>query len=177
MVTINLLPVKAELRKKALLEHLIILAAALILLAIILAGVQTSVVNTRNDLNEEIAITKVEIQKLSKEAKEIEEFKKRKQELERKLGIIANLNTQKTGPVEVLDQLSLIIPEKAWIRSLNNSSNALVLEGFAVDNPTIALLMKRLQASQYFTDVELVLSQQDGSNHKFTIKCKIKLPA
>ncbi|MBN1635397.1 MAG: PilN domain-containing protein [Deltaproteobacteria bacterium] len=177
MVTINLLPIKSELRRKALIEHIMLLVLCIVLIFIGMGFMQNSVKRERETLQQEIVTTKLEIQKVTKEAGEIEQFKKRKQELERKLEIISELNTKKTGPVEVLDQISLIIPEKTWINSLNNNGQNLVLEGLAVDNPTIATFMKRLQSSEYFNDVELILAQQDGSNHKFVIKCKIKLPA
>jgi type IV pilus assembly protein PilN len=81
------------------------------------------------------------------------------------------------GPVQMLDELSILIPEKAWIKSLNNTGNKLVLEGTAIDDTVIADFMKKLQGSQHFTDVELVIAEQEGLNHKFVIQCKIKLPA
>jgi len=158
MVNINLLPIKAELRRKALIEHSTFLVLCILLVVIGLGFYQGSVKRQKEMLQGEI-----------------EEFKKRKQELDKKLEIIRSLNTKKTGQVEMLDQLSLIIPEKAWIKTLNNSGANLVLEGHAVDNPTIATFMKQLQLSPYFTNVDLVLAQQEGSNHKFTIKCSVNL--
>ncbi|MCK7509133.1 MAG: PilN domain-containing protein [Desulfobacterales bacterium] len=71
----------------------------------------------------------MEIKRLTVEAGEIEKFKQQKQELERKLDVIQDLNAKKTGPVEVLDELSLIIPEKAWLTSLSNKGDNMVLEG------------------------------------------------
>ena len=177
MVKINLLPIKSELRRKALIEHIVLLVLCVSLVFILSWFVQTSVNHQKEVLQQEITQTKLEIKKLTAEAGEIEKFKKQKQELERKLGIIQNLNTKKSGPVEILDQLSLIIPEKAWITSLKNSGNSLSLDGVAVDNPTIATFMKKLQSSQYFDNVVLLLAQKSGAFHKFTIKCKIKLPS
>lgn len=176
MVKINLLPIKSELRKKALVEHVTLLALCIILVFILSWFVQTSINHQKEMLQQEVTATKLEIKKLTAEAGEIEKFKQQKQELERKLDIITELNAKKTGPVEVLDQLSLLIPEKAWITSLKNTGNTLVLDGAAVDNPTIATFMKNLQTSPYFQEVDLELTQQQGINHKFTIKCKIKLP-
>ncbi len=177
MVKINLLPIKSELRKKALVEHVTLLTLCIVLVFILSWFVQTSVNHQKEMLQQEVTATKLEIKKLTAEAGEIEKFKQQKQELERKLDIITDLNAKKTGPVEVLDQLSLLIPEKAWITSLKNSGNTLVLDGSAVDNPTIATFMKNLQASPYFQGVDLEVTQQQGINHKFTIKCKIKLPS
>ncbi len=177
MVKINLLPIKSELRRKALIEHAVLLVLCVTLVFILSWFVQSSVNHQKYQLQQEIAQTRLEIKKLTDEAAEIEKFKKQKQELERKLNIITDLNTKKSGPVEVLDQLSLIIPEKAWITSLKNSGSSLTLEGVAVDNPTIATFMKKLQSSKYFDNVELVLAQRQGEYHRFTITCKIKLPA
>jgi len=107
-------------------------------------------------------------------SKEIEKVKKRRVELEKKLQVINDLSMQKTGPVEVLDELSMLLPEKAWIGSFTNTGEKVVIDGTAVDNTIIAEFMKRLQGSKHYTDVELVLSQQEGLNHKFVIQCKIK---
>ncbi len=175
MVKINLLPIKSELRRKALIEHIVLLVLCVTLVFILSWFVQASITNQKDSLRQEIAQTKLEIKKLTAEAGEIEKFKKQKQELERKLGIIKDLNTKKSGPVEVLDQLSLIIPEKAWITSVKNTGSSLSLDGIAVDNPTIATFMKKLQASRYFDNVVLVLAQKKGDFHSFTITCTIKL--
>jgi len=177
MVTINLLPIKSELRKRAIIQHALVGGIALVVLLGSIASIQISMQAKRDNLNQQIADSKVELARLTKEAQQIEEFKKQKEDLERKLKIISDLNAQKSGPVEVLDQLSLMVPEKAWLTSVNNSGASLVIEGVAVDNPTIAHFMKSLQSSQYFKEVELVLSQQEGGNQKFVIKCKISLPA
>lgn len=177
MVKINLLPIRSELRKKALIEHVSLLGLCVVLIFILSWFVQTSVNNKKEMLQQEMTTTKLEIAQLTVQAGEIEKFKQQKKELEKKLDIIKELNTKKTGPVAVLDQLSLIIPEKAWITSLNNSGSSITLDGVAIDNPTIAAFMKSLQASPYFQGVELVLTQKEATNTKFTIKCQIKLPS
>lgn len=177
MVKINLLPIKSELRQKALIEHVTLLCLCVVLIFILSWFVQTSVNHKKEMLRQEVANTKLEITRLTAEAGEIEKFKQQKQELDKKLDVIKELNAKKTGPVEILDQLSLLIPEKAWITSVNNTGNNLILNGMAVDNPTIAFFMKNLQSSSHFQGVELELTQQEGMNHKFTIKCRIKLPS
>ncbi len=175
MVKVNLLPIRIELRKKALVEHLILIVLCIVLVLIGEYFAQLTVTNQRESLQKEIADTKVEIKRLTAEAGEIEKFKKQKQELERKLDVIQDLNAKKTGPVEMLDELSLIIPEKAWLTSVTNKGDNIVLEGLAVDNPTIAAFMKQLQASKHFDNVTLVLSKQESGQQKFSITCKIKL--
>jgi type IV pilus assembly protein PilN len=177
MVKINLLPIRLELRKKALVEHVVLLALCIFLVLIFEWFAQITITSQRDSLIREVAATKVEIKKLTVEAGEIEKFKQQKQELEKKLDVIQDLNAKKTGPVEVLDELSMIIPDKAWLTSLSNKGDSIVLEGQALDNPTIATFMKQLQSSKHFDNVTLVLSQQEGGRQKFSITCKIKLSA
>ncbi|HOJ14030.1 MAG TPA: PilN domain-containing protein [Deltaproteobacteria bacterium] len=175
MVKINLLPIRVELKKRALIEHVVLLLLCVTLVLISEYFVQHSMVSRLDSLKKEIADTKVEIKRLTAEAGEIEKFKKQKQELEKKLDVIRDLNAKRTGPVEVLDELSMIIPEKAWLTSFTNKGDTVVLEGAAVDNTTIAAFLKQLQASKHFDNVNLVLSRQEGGQQKFSITCKIKL--
>ncbi len=177
MVRINLLPIRLELRKKAMVEHVVLIGLCVLLTLIFVWFLQASVISQRESLIREVATTKLEIKKLTAEAGEIEKFKQQKQELEQKLDVIRDLNAKKTGPVEVLDELSTIIPEKAWLISLSNIGDNMVLDGQAIDNTTIATFMKQLQSSKHFDNVTLVLSQQEGGRQKFTITCKIKLSA
>ncbi|HVN72584.1 MAG TPA: PilN domain-containing protein [Desulfomonilia bacterium] len=177
MVKINLLPIRLELRKKALVEHVVLLALCIFIVLIFEWFVQATITSQRDSLIREVATTKMEIKKLTAEAGEIEKFKQQKQELEKKLDVIQDLNAKKTGPVEILDELSMIIPEKAWLTSLSNKGDSMVLEGQAMDNTTIATFMKQLQGSKHFDNVTLVLSQQEGGRQKFSITCKIKMSA
>jgi type IV pilus assembly protein PilN len=177
MVRINLLPIRLELRKKAMVEHVVLIGLCVLLTLIFVWFLQASVISQRESLIREVATTKLEIKKLTAEAGEIEKFKQQKQELQQKLDVIRDLNAKKTGPVEVLDELSTIIPEKAWLISLSNIGDNMVLDGQAIDNTTIATFMKQLQSSKHFDNVTLVLSQQEGGRQKFTITCKIKLSA
>jgi type IV pilus assembly protein PilN len=177
MVTINLLPIKAELRRKALIQHVVVLGLFLVLLVLGLGAMQTSITYRRDNLQKEIVDTKEEIKALTIKAGEIEDFKKRKQELERKLDIIKELNTKKSGPVQMLDEISLIVPDKVWIKSMNIAANKVVLDGGAIDSTVIAEFMKKLQSSEHFSDVELVLVEQEGMNQRYTIQCKVKQPA
>lgn len=158
-------------------EHVVLLALCIFLLLIFEWFVQATIIAQRESLVREVATTKLEIKKLTAEAGEIENFKQQKQELEKKLDVIQDLNAKKTGPVEILDELSMIIPDKAWITSLSNKGDSMVLEGQALDNTTIATFMKQLQSSKHFDNVTLVLSQQEGGRQKFSITCKIKLSA
>jgi len=174
MVTINLLPVKDQLRLNAIIQHIIVFAVCVGIVIVGLGVLQGTMKREKSMIESDIQTTQIQIKELKVKAEEIEKVKKRRVELEKKLQVINDLSIQKTGPVEVLDELSMLMPEKAWIGSFTNTGDKVVIDGTAVDNTIIAEFMKRLQGSKHYTDVELVFSQQEGLNHKFVIQCKIK---
>jgi type IV pilus assembly protein PilN len=174
MVTINLLPVKDELRLNAIIQHIVVFAVWVGIVIVGLGVLQGPMTREKSMIESDIQTPQIQIKELKVKAEEIEKVKKRRMELEKKLQVINDLSIQKTGPVEDLDELSMLIPEKAWIGSFTNTGDKVVIDGTAVDNTIIAEFMKRLQGSKHYTDVELVFSQQEGLNHKFVIQCKIK---
>jgi len=64
MVKVNLLPIRVELRKKALVEHLILLMLCIALALIGAYFVQHAITQQREALKQEVADTKVEIRDL-----------------------------------------------------------------------------------------------------------------
>jgi len=175
MVKINLLPIKEDIKRKIIILHGAVLVVCLAVVIVGLVIFQSITIHERNKLQANMQTTKDEILKLSVIATQIDTFKKDKLDLDKKLAIIKELEKKKYGPIQFLDEISLLIPEKAWVLSLTNTGDSLVLDGAAVDNETIADFLKRLQNSPLFTNVELVLSQQEGGSQKYVIKCKINL--
>ncbi len=174
MVRINLLPIKEKLKRKAIVEHAIALLVCLLLVIAVMGIHYGYLMGQKIVIEKEIASTKTEIEKISTVVKEIEGFKKQTKDLQQKLGVIKSLKTGGTSYVEILDQVSILIPEKAWLSSLSNNGSTVDIDGFATDTPTIAEFMKRLQDSLYFSDVSLIFTQQEKENHKFVITCKIR---
>ena len=77
-----------------------------------------------------------------KKVAEAEELLKEEESLQAKLNIIEDLETRRSGPVKILDELSKLIPaKKAYMVNLTQSDDKLTLKGVAMDNETIALFM------------------------------------
>lgn len=133
-----------------------------------------------NTLKSEVKTTEDEINRLTKIVGDVKKHKRKKKELQRKIEIIDMLNRKKTGPVHMLDELSNNTPEKLWITSLKESNLKLTLDGIALDNETIAHFMRGLERSSYFSNIELIQSQQhiekERKLKKFHIKCQVVLP-
>jgi len=92
---------------------------------------------------------------LKKKTKEVEDLEKNKDLLRQKLTTIATLKARKQGPVHILDDLNLAVPERAWVTSVSQKDDKLIIEGVALDNQTVAEFMRSLGQSKYFQAVDL----------------------
>jgi len=93
------------------------------------------------------------------------------------LSIIQALQRAKTGPVRVLDELSIALPGKLWLVSLKEKEGKMEIKGIAMDNPTIAQFMTNLEKTGVIRNVELVVSQQlerkEMKLKEFTLTCQV----
>ena len=147
----------------------------------VLAGTlyfHTTVSGKISRLNADIVKANADIERLKKEIGEVEKFKVRKAELQKKVDIISNLQKGRTGPVRHLEALSAAIPEKCWIDKLDLKGETVTLSGIALNNHTIANFMTELGKSGKFQDV--VLGSADQMNLKgvklmrFNLTFKVK---
>ncbi|MEW6488950.1 MAG: PilN domain-containing protein [Thermodesulfobacteriota bacterium] len=177
MIRINLLPVRAEKKRESLRQQVVLGVAVLVLLGIGIGAVHVMLTNDIADLQTRIAQRRAEISRLQGIIGEVREFRKKKRELEEKIEVIAQLEARQRGPVRVLDELARIVPKEIWIEKLKDSGGALSLEGFAIDNQTIARFMTSMEASPWFRGVRLEVTRQvakGGVNLKaFTIRASV----
>jgi type IV pilus assembly protein PilN len=130
---------------------------------VVLAGTiyfHTTVSGRISRLNADIVKANADIARLQKEIGEVEKFKARKAELQKKVDIISNLQKGRTGPVRYFDALSAAIPEKCWIDTLSLKDEKVTLSGVALNNYTIANFMTALGQTGRFRDVALGAAEQ-----------------
>ena len=130
---------------------------------VVLAGTlyfHTTVSGKIARLDAGIVKANAEIARLKKEIGEVEKFKVRKAELQKKVDIISNLQKGRTGPVRYFDALSAAIPEKCWIDTLGVRDGTVTLSGVALNNYTIANFMTALGQTGRFRDVVLGAAEQ-----------------
>ena len=165
MIRINLLP-KVEIKKpkRGVGEIFIGTLALLVVLGVILAThfTQSGKINKTND---EIRITDKKIEDLKDVEAQVNEFKAKNKELERRIQIIADLEKRRSGPLYVMDSLSTAIPTRSWIDDVKSKGIATSINGIAWNEFTVSEFMKNLQKSDYFTNVKLkVIKQKDVSS-------------
>ena len=130
---------------------------------VVLAGTlyfHTTVSGKISRLDADIVKANADIARLQKEIGEVEKFKARKAELQKKVDIISNLQKGRTGPVRYFDALSAAIPEKCWIDTLSVKDEKVTLSGVALNNYTIANFMTALGQTGRFRDVALGAAEQ-----------------
>jgi len=81
--------------------------------------------------------------------------KKSKKALEAKIGVIDELDRARSGPVRVLSELAARTPERLWLTSLVTEGKTILMSGQSLDNDLVALFLRSLGESAYFTDVDL----------------------
>ncbi|MDI6753603.1 MAG: PilN domain-containing protein [Thermodesulfobacteriota bacterium] len=178
MIRINLLPVRVLKKKETTRQMLSILSLSLGGLVLIIILFHLSLSSRLGKVEAQIAVYNEEIKKLKIDTKDVDKFKAEKEDLQRRLNIIYTLQRAKTGPVRVLDELATSLPGRLWLTSLKEKDGKMEMKGIAMDNPTIAQFMTRLEKAGGIKNVELIVSQQlerkDIKLKEFTLTCVVE---
>lgn len=113
-----------------------------------------------SELTKEQSDLQAQLDGLLKQTKTVRELEQKKARLTEKLRLIATLKKSKVGPVRVLDDLNMALPEQVWLRGISEKGGKLKIKGRALANQDIAQFMQKLESSDYFADVDLEESRQ-----------------
>lgn len=178
MVRINLLPVRSSKKKETAKQQLAILGVSALLVLIAGLGLYVYAQAKIKATKEEIVRAESDLQQLKDKIGELENIKKLKDEVSKKLDVLGQLRKGKTGPVRRLATLSDATPEKLWITKYAESGAGVSIGGIALDEDLIATFMRNLQGSEDFTNVELVVSEQADVGgvkaKRFELTCALK---
>lgn len=118
----------------------------------------------------EVAAAQHEVDQLASVIKEVEEYKGKKSELERKIGIINDLKANQRGPVRVMDYISRALPELLWLDSMTMKSDSITVEGRAFNTNAVANFIDNLDKVPEFDEPLLKSTDlQAGGIYKFRI--------
>jgi type IV pilus assembly protein PilN len=178
MIKINLLPVRAAKKKESARQQISILLLAVTAVLVIAFGIYSLTLAKIITAKGEIRKSEQEIKQLKEKIGEIDNLKKVQAEVKKKLDILNQLRRDKTGPATRLAKLSDAVPEKLWLTKYTESGGKISLGGVAFNEELIAEFMRNLQASNEFTNVELLVSEQFETGgmkaKKFEISCTMK---
>jgi len=155
MIEINLLPHRearraADLRQTA---GVLVLGLVLVIGAIVMvdAGIENDITRA------EAAVRQLEadIARYKPEEEQVQAFKAKKSELEDKIDVIKGLDRARSGPVRIMDELSKSTPDRLWLTSLETEGVQITVEGDSLDTGVVADFLRSLNASPFFTEVDL----------------------
>ena len=178
MIKINLLPVRAAKKKESARQQISILLLSMTAVLVIAFGIYSVTLAKISTAQEEIGKSEQEIKRLKEKIGEIDNIKKFQAEVKKKLDILNQLRRDKTGPATRLAKLSDAVPDKLWLTKYAENGGNVSLAGVAFNEELIAAFMRNLQASNAFTNVELLVSEQmelgGMKAKKFEISCTMK---
>jgi len=160
MIRINLLPTRKSRKKEAGQKQLAVLAACVVAVLGVNFAWYSSLDGELTGKKKAVATLKKEIAQLDSIIGEITNIKQDQKDLEEKLAILERLRKGRSGPVKMLDALAVLMPERVWIRGLDEKGGALTLKGFAVTNEDLADLMRAMKQNDFFTEPALKKATQ-----------------
>ena len=177
MIRINLLPFRAARKRENIKRQLTFYALSVFLTLLVILYFFIDITGQLSDLKAEEKKIKVELATYEKTIKEINALEKKIKDLKTKLGVIRDLEKGKTGPVKLLDEISIAVPkDRLWLTSFSEKKGSLSLRGMAMNNDTVAEFMTNLENSKIITGVDLnssTLNRVKGQNvNAFVIDCK-----
>jgi type IV pilus assembly protein PilN len=161
MIRINLLPFRSDRKKENIRRQLSIFLLSVILALVAIFGINFLMGNHIDGLNSRIASTQTELAKYEKINREIEDIKKKLDNLNKKLAVIRELEASRYEPVRLMDTLSQVVVEKRmWFTALDVKADVVSISGVAMDDKTVADFMVRLEGCGLFSSVSLKTVRQ-----------------
>jgi type IV pilus assembly protein PilN len=164
MLQINLLPVR-EARRREDSRQLTMQAALVFLLVGAGIGFAHSIISENIENSKaRIAQKQRDIDQYKPQLEQVAAFRKKKKQLETKIGVIDELDHARSGPVRVLSELATRTPDRLWLTSLTAEGKTVVMMGQSLDNDLVALFLRSLGESDYFTEVDLDKTEMKGES-------------
>src|ERR1035438_7180679 len=123
----------------------------------------------QRQLNEEnTRIKQLQAQKtdLEQVKQQVEAFEKQKVVLQQRVSTIEQLQRDRTGGQELLDEIASTVArtENLWITSMIRKGNNLTIDGASASVNGVANFITALKRSGYFAKIEIKESKQDDKN-------------
>jgi len=156
MIRVNLLPHREEKRKRRQ-QQFGVLAGIAVLISVLVAGAVWFFLDTQlTQQLQNVAYMKGEIAKLDKQIEEIRKIREETASLLAKKQVVEGLQSNRSEPVQLLDQLLRQLPEGVYLKGVKQTGAKVNLSGYAQSNARVSTLMRNLGASPYLENPELV---------------------
>ena len=107
------------------------------------------------DKQDTVAIKSAEAQRLEAIIKEVEDYQKRKDSLQKRIDLINQLKQSQKGPVRIMDQISKDLPDLVWLDRLTMSGGVISIEGRGLNPNAIANFVENVKTDPFFEEPDL----------------------
>ena len=111
--------------------------------------------STLKQLDKKIVVAEAEKSRLEYVIKRNDELQRKKEDLNRKIGIIAELKRKQALPVQLLDLISRNLADFTWFEELTYTGELVTLRGKAQTPIALGNFLRMLEDSTYFDEVAL----------------------
>src|SRR5271156_2638934 len=183
MIRINLL---GQIRPKATKQsvplestlQILLGVAALAIALIVLSVTYYSQKHQLDDTNQRIQALRLEKANLQVIKQEVDRFETQKAALQTQIGVIENLQKNRTGAQELLQMVAntVVRVDQLWLTTLERKGDNLDIAGEAGSVNSIANFITQLKRSGYFDKIEIQEAKEDDVVKPFT-PCVFTRPA
>ena len=181
MIEINLLPHREAKRAAELRQTLALLVVGLVLEAGVIFYMNSDVQVSLSSAQAQVRQLESDIERFKPQQEQVDVFKAKRDQLEEKLAVIDDLDRQRSGPIRLMDELANQTPERLWLTSLVTEGKTILMSGQSLDNDLVALFLRSLGESAYFTDVDLDKTEMRDTGGlrlmNFRIRAELANPA
>jgi len=156
MIRVNLLPHREEKRKRRQQQFGVLAGIAAVAGLLVAAAVWVFLDQQENQQKANVAYMKAEIDKLDKQIEEIRKIREETASLLAKKQVVEGLQSNRSEPVQLLDQLLRQLPEGVYLKAIKQTGAKVNIAGYAQSNARVSTLMRNLGASPYLENPELV---------------------
>jgi type IV pilus assembly protein PilN len=156
MIRVNLLPHREEKRKRRQQQFGVLAGIATVAGLLIAAAVWVFLDQQLSQQQANVAYMKAEIDKLDKQIEEIRKIREETASLLAKKQVVEGLQSNRSEPVQLLDQLLRQLPEGVYLKQVKQNGAKVNIQGYAQSNARVSTLMRNLGASPYLENPELV---------------------
>ena len=156
MIRVNLLPHREEARKRRQQQFGVLAGLSALVGLLVAAAVWLFLDQQVSQQQANVAYMKGEIAKLDKQIEEIRKIREETASLLAKKQVVEGLQSNRSEPVQLLDQLLRQLPEGVYLKAVKQVGPKVNVVGYAQSNARVSTLMRNLGASPYLENPELV---------------------
>lgn len=150
--------------------------------AVALAGWWWTLDQTRRRLDAEIAVQDAQLLQLQEASTLVETAEARERDLRQRLDLIERLRASQRAPVDLLEAVSLSLPDGLWLLELKQTGVSVRIEGRAESLTALTDFVDRLQTSgQFVQTLDIVTTNMevigDASIVRFAIRGDVRAGA